>query len=221
MSRQASTSKAPDRVFATRHRDPANKRDAVLKAAAELFLETSYSRTSMNDVANRLRITKPALYHYFRNKEELFLECYRLGVGLMETILDEVASHRGSGLEKVEFFVHAYALAMTVDFGRCVIRLDEGELTRPARAEVQTYKRKIDRRLRAIIQDGIDDGSIGPCDAKLAAFSIAGALNWICIWYDPHRAASPEEIAIQFARTLTHGLATPQERGNLPAVSNG
>ena len=30
---------------------------------------------------SRLNITKPALYHYFRNKEEVLLECYRLGHG--------------------------------------------------------------------------------------------------------------------------------------------
>ena len=74
-----------------RRRDPATKREAVLKTAAQLFLEKSYGRTSMNDVAERLNITKPALYHYFRNKEEILLECYRLGTGLIEEILNEIA----------------------------------------------------------------------------------------------------------------------------------
>ena len=74
---------------------------------------------------------------------------------------------------------------MTVNFGRCVMRLDEGDLSSDALAEVRTYKRKIDRRLRSFIQEGIEDGSIAPCDPKIAAFSIAGALNWICMWYEP------------------------------------
>src|SRR3954447_12790882 len=87
------------KVFADRRRDPATKREAVLKTAAQLFLEKSYTRTSMNDVAERLRITKPALYHYFRNKEEILLECYRLGTGLIEGILNDIASHCGTGLE--------------------------------------------------------------------------------------------------------------------------
>ena len=73
--------------------------------------------------------------------------------------------------------------------------------------QVHKYKRKIDRRLRSFIQEGIDDGSIAPCDVKIAAFSIAGALNWICQWYEPDGALSAEEIAKQFARTLTQGLA--------------
>jgi len=195
------------KVFASRRRDPATKREAVLKTAAQLFLEKSYGRTSLNDVAKRLNITKPALYHYFHNKEDILLGCYGWGTKLIEESLSEIAEHDGTGLEKVEAFIQSYANVMTVNFGRCVMRLDEGDLSPEARAEVRAYKKKIDRRLRSFIQEGIEDGSIAPCDAKIAAFSIAGALNWICMWYEPEGTLSAEEISSQFARTLIRGLA--------------
>jgi AcrR family transcriptional regulator len=207
MQKEGIVSRPHGKAFADRRRDPASKREAVLKTAAQLFLEKSYGRTSLNDVADRLNITKPALYHYFRNKEEILLECYRLGTGMIEEILNDIASHCGTGLEKVEGFIYSYANVMTVNFGRCVMRLDEGDLSSEALAEVRNYKRKIDRRLRSFIQEGIEDGSITACDPKLAAFSIAGALNWICQWYEPEGALSAEEIASQFTRTLTRGLA--------------
>ena len=198
-------------AFADRRRDPETKREAVLHTAAHLFLEKSYGRTSMNDVAEKLNITKPALYHYFRNKEEILLECYRLGTGMIEETLNDIAEHCGTGFDKVQAFIHSYANVMTVNFGRCVMRLDEGDLSPEAYAEVRKYKRKIDRRLRGFLQEGIGDGSIAACDPKLAAFAIAGALNWICIWYEPDGPKSPEEIAAQFARTLTQGLAPQGE----------
>jgi AcrR family transcriptional regulator len=199
-------------AFASRRRDPETKREAVLATAAQLFLEKSYARTSMNDVAERLRITKPALYHYFQNKEEILLECYRLGSGMIEETLNGIAAHGGTGLEKVEAFIRSYANLMTVNFGRCVMRLDEGDLSAGALAEVRAYKRKIDRRLRGFIQEGIGDGSVSSNDPKLAAFAIAGALNWICIWYEPEGPLSPEEIATHFAQTLTRGLAAKPRR---------
>ena len=59
MSRDVSASPSPRKAFADRRRDPATKREAVLKTAAQLFLEESYGRTSMNDVADRLNITDP------------------------------------------------------------------------------------------------------------------------------------------------------------------
>jgi AcrR family transcriptional regulator len=195
------------RAFASRRRDQATKREAILQTSAQLFLEKSYGRTSLNDVAEMLEITKPALYHYFRNKEEILVECYRLGTAMIGESLDQIAKQCGTGLEKVEAFIRTYANLMTVNFGRCVMRLDEGDLSSAARAEVRSHKRKIDRRLRSFIQEGIEDGSIAPYDPKMAAFAIAGAVNWICMWYEPEGALSPEEIANQFARTLTQGLA--------------
>lgn len=194
-------------AFASRRRDPATKREAVLKTAAQLFLEKSYGRTSLNDVAKRLNITKPALYHYFHNKEDILLGCYGWGTKLLEESLAQIAGHCGTGLEKVEAFIRSYANVMTVNFGRCLMRLDEGDLSGEARADVRAYKKNIDRRLRSFIQEGIEDGSIAPCDTRIAAFAIAGALNWICMWYEPEGALSAEEIASQFARTLTRGLA--------------
>lgn len=207
MVRNVAVAEPHGKAFASRRRDPVTKREAVLKTAAQLFLEKSYGRTSLDDVANRLNITKPALYHYFHNKEDILLGCYRWGTTLIEESLNKIAAQYGTGLEKVEAFIYAYANAMTVNFGRCVMRLDEGDLSGTARAEVRTYKRKIDRRLRSFIQEGIEDSSIAPCDPKIAAFSIAGALNWICMWYEPEGTLTAEEIASQFARTLTQGLA--------------
>ncbi len=202
----------PKTVFARRSRDPETKREVILATAAQLFLEKSYGRTSLNDVAQRLSITKPAIYHYFRSKEQILVECYRLGTALIGETLDQIAAHCGTGIEKVAAFISSYANVMTVNFGRCVMRLDEGDLSGDARAEIRASKRKIDRRLRSFVQEGIDDGSIAPCDPKLAAFSIAGALNWICMWYEPGGPLSPEEIATQFARTLTQGLARERQR---------
>src|SRR5579863_5189438 len=166
MPKAAPRTESHFKAFASRRRDPDTKREAVLKTAAQLFLEKSYGKTSMNDVADRLNITKPALYHYFRNKEEILIECYRLGTGLIEETLSEITDHCGTGLEKVEAFIYSYANVMTVNFGRCVMRLDEGDLSSEAVAEVHNYKRKIDRRLRSFVQEGIDDGSITPCDPK-------------------------------------------------------
>ena len=160
----------------------------------------------MNDIADRLKITKPALYHYFRNKEDILLECYRWGCMLIRERLDEIAARGGTGLEKVADFIRSYTSVITVNFGRAVIRLEDGELSPKARAEVRSYKREIDHRLRSFLEEGVKDGSIAPCNPKLAAFSIAGALNWICTWYAPDGQLTAEEIALNFATTLTEGL---------------
>lgn len=206
MKKRTKSAQASALVFPVRLRDRNRKRLTVLETAARLFLEQSYSRTSLTDVADRLHITKPALYHYFQSKEEILLECYRLGAVLIGESLDRISAYPESGFEKVQAFIRSYANIMAVDFGRCVARLDDGELSPKARAEVRGYKREIDRRLRSLIETGIGDGSITPCDSKMAAFAIAGAVNWIGTWYAPGGALSADEIASYFARLLTEGI---------------
>ena len=180
---------------------------SVLLTAAHLFLESGFRRTSMSQLANRLDITKPALYYYFRNKEEILIECYQAGILVIEDLLDKAAVSHGNGLSKVKAYIKAYATAVvTHDFGRCVATLDDSELSAKARREVRTLKRRIDAAIREYVEQGIADGSIAPCNPKLASFAMAGAINWIGVWYRPDGELSAEDVAAAFANLLTDGL---------------
>jgi AcrR family transcriptional regulator len=194
-------------AFVDRRRDPDGKREAVLRVAVQLFLERGFWRTSLTEVADKLKITKPALYHYFHNKEDIYLECYRRGMSLIRANIERLRADASSGLEKVAGFIYLYATVIATDFGRFVVRQDDRELSPDARQEVRAYKRQVDRALREFIQNGIDDGTVRVCDSKLAAFSIAGAVNSMAVWFDPEKGRSASEIAREFARILTQGLA--------------
>ncbi len=212
----ANPPREPWKAFTARQRNLDTKRDAVLQTAAHLFLEHGYRRTSMSELGTRLKITKPALYYYFHNKEEILVECYRLGIAAIEQLLDKAAVTRGNGLNKVRAYVEAYAKAVvTHDFGRCVAMLDDAELSPKARREVRDLKRKIDMAIRSYVEEGIGDGSIEPCNVKLASFALAGAVNWIGTWYRPEGELKAEDIATQFADLLTQGL---RGNGTKPAV---
>lgn len=49
-------------------------RQAILKTATKLFLQKGFGATSTRDIANKIGITQPALYHHFSDKEVLFLD---------------------------------------------------------------------------------------------------------------------------------------------------
>jgi AcrR family transcriptional regulator len=204
----------PWKGFRVRQRDGDVKRAAVLETAAHLFLEHGYRSTSMRELAELLKITKPALYYYFQNKEEILVECYRAGIASIEGLLDDAAVEHGTGLEKLQTYLRVYAMAIVShDFGRCVAMLDDSELSTAARREVRTLKRRIDASIRGYVEQGIADGSIGECNPKLAAFAAAGAINWIGTWYRPEGGLRGPEIASGFADLLTHGLATRNGTG--------
>lgn len=47
-------------------------KENIIKTALSLFLEKGYEKTSLNDIAREVGITKPAIYHHFKNKAQLF-----------------------------------------------------------------------------------------------------------------------------------------------------
>jgi len=194
-------------AFADRRRNPDGKKEAVLQTAVRMFIEKGYRQTSLDDVAECLKITKPALYYYFHNKEEIYLECYRRGIALTQQSLERIRAHAGNGLEKVAGFIQTYTVIVARDFGRFLVRQDDRELSAKAQVEVRAEKRKIDDSLRSFLEQGIADGSIRRCNVRLAAFSVAGAIHSLANWFEPGGPLTAEQVAAEFAQTLTQGLA--------------
>src|SRR5690606_4207252 len=99
-----------------------------------------------------------------------------------------------------------YARIMTEDFGMCVTRTADHELSDESRARFRALKREIDDTIRSVVEEGMADGSIAPGDAKIVTFVATGALNWIARWYDPKGSMSAEEIARSCVETLIDGF---------------
>jgi len=80
-------------------------------------------------------------------------------------------------------------------------------------------KSETDAAIRGRLQTGFSDGSIAVADPKLAAFAIAGSLNWIAHWYRAGRKLTSDEVADAFVQLLEHGLAprAPGEGKPVPA----
>ena len=46
-------------------------RDRILATALDLFIEQGYDKTSLREIAERVGVTKAALYYHFSSKEEI------------------------------------------------------------------------------------------------------------------------------------------------------
>jgi AcrR family transcriptional regulator len=200
------------RPFESRRRARDEKRDAVLRTAVQLFLEQGYHRATLNEVAERLNITKPALYNYFRGKEAILFECWTLGQERVDDFIAEIDAAGGTGLAKLRKLIRAYAEVMTTDYGASLVRFDPRDLTEKNSRIVRAAKRGVDLTFRKYIADGIADGSIRRCDPKMTAFVIAGSLNWIGHWFQRDGAMSAAAIADEFTERLTEGLAATTSR---------
>jgi TetR/AcrR family transcriptional regulator len=65
---------------------------------------------------------------------------------------------------------------------------------------------QFDHGIRAIIQQGIDQGQFRPGDPKMIEFAMMGAVNWIAKWFVPEGPATSDQIGDAFADYLVGGL---------------
>ncbi len=72
---------------------------------------------------------------------------------------------------------------------------------------IRALKSQIDVRIRDLIKQGTIDGSIRECDAKIASFALAGAMNWIAYWHDTHEALPSDQLARGLANLFAVGIA--------------
>jgi AcrR family transcriptional regulator len=65
------------------------KRDQILEVAEEIFAKKGYNEATMREIAERVNMKKPSLYHHFRNKEEIY---YTLIFDIHEQLLNELST---------------------------------------------------------------------------------------------------------------------------------
>ena len=187
----------------------ANGRRAELVAAAvAVFGERGYRATSMRELALAVGLSKSALYHYVRSKEELLVALYE---DVLAQRLAEQVAVQEAGLPPdealrtilVDRFVHA---CHNQELLRVFFE-EEAELPPELMTTVRLRRRQNEDVVVALIADGVDAGvfelAISP---RLAARAMSGAVNFVHKWYDPAGPRAAEDLAADFADFLLAGL---------------
>ncbi|MCX7172714.1 MAG: TetR/AcrR family transcriptional regulator [Proteobacteria bacterium] len=185
------------------------KRLAVLKAAAHAFNERGYYQTSLDDLAETLNVTKPTLYYYIKNKEEILYECKKIALETMTAAMAEAEQQGHNGLERVLAILHAYADCILDDFGMCLVLLNDSGLNPEIRVKLKELERHLNRQGCKYIEQGIADGSILARDSKMIRYFIVGAINWIPHWYRDSGKLSREQIIERFLVYARNVMVTP------------
>ena len=181
------------------------QRDRMLKAAAYCFNQKGYSGTSLKDVADQLGLTDAALYYYVRNKEELVYLCYVRAAEVGREAMLRATDEGQSGLEQVRLYIRYHIDSIVGDNGPLAIMSEIPSLKPEHRDEVLELSRKHSLNFEAMLERGIADGSIAPCDVRMTGNAIMGSINWIPKWF--HGDANvAKHILEEFPTILSSGL---------------
>lgn len=181
------------------------QRHRILKAAATCFNQKGYSGTSLKDVSRHLDLTDAALYYYVKNKEELVYQCYLRAAELGRKAMERAIQDGKTGFDQALLYIQYHVEIMVGDAGPVAIMSEIPSLKRAHRNEILEVSRRHSARFEEILQRGIDDGSIRPCNIRMTGNAIMGAINWIPKWFHG-KAGMAAEIRNEFPHVLTNGL---------------
>ncbi len=192
------------------------KRAAVLSCAAKLFNTKGARSTTLADVASRLGLTKTSLYYYVATKEDLIYQCYNANVRQAHGQLDAAEQFTEAPLDCLMYFLESQiattlrALDNAGDF--YAAPLEVASLATEHRQALEEEYRRLLRRLIDLMQQGINQGHIRPCNPVVTLRAILGALDWSFYWlYE-----MPREEAVTVSSVIrdlfSHGLlASPAQ----------
>lgn len=185
------------------------QRRRVLRTSVEIFSRRGFRATSMNEIAAGVGLSKPTLYHYFRNKEELLVRIY--SDVLEESLRDARATVAAAAgpLDAVRDLIVS-RVVYTCEH-RDLLKIcfeEEDELTPDLAAPLLGLRR------------AFEDVFTGAVRAHLAAhpehrFAMTpttftnmclGAANWTYKWYSPRGPRTPAELGREMADALLPAL---------------
>jgi TetR/AcrR family transcriptional regulator len=202
------------------------KRQEVLREAAASFNFKGYHATSLTEIATSLGVTKAALYHYFPNKNSLLAACFEQAMDVAFASLERGRKQGSNGRDRLMLTISGYVSQLIDELNCCVVLMEEQALEPGDRAKLVRQRDRFERSLRALVREGIEDGSVVPCDPKLAIFVILGAMNWVPKWFKPSGAWTPAQLTVALSQIFERALssspaaALPRDVGDLPAAGS-
>lgn len=196
-----------DRTEATQE-----KATQVAIAAARLFNRKGLDGASLDEIGASLGATKGAVYHYFDDKSDLVLSCYRLAFELYERILNVAEELPVSGLERSLTVMYLNSQAQAGDEPPLILQAGLFSLPEGPRAQFVERSQRLWELSDGLLRQGIADGSCRSCDHRVVATNTAGAFMWIPKWIDQSGKRDAKNVAASIADLFAQGIASKEAR---------
>jgi AcrR family transcriptional regulator len=176
------------------------KRERILAVAVELFHSNGLGKTTLEEVARRMNVTKPFIYAQFKSKEDLLAEICSCGIRASLKALDEALASGGSAAERIRTLARNFMLAVIENQAYIAIYTREQKhLSVQSRDAIFAMRREFDRKICALLAEGVASGDFIVDDIQVASLSISGLISWSYGWYRPDGRLGPAELADRIA----------------------
>ena len=162
---------------------PGYDRTQALDAAVAVFNEQGYDGTSIAALAEKLGVTKSALYHHFDSKEAILAAALGVALDGLDNVIAAAESAPGSALDRLTHAITGAVRLLVLEKASVTLLLRVRGNSATERAALER-RRDFDARVAALVSAAQASGSVRrDVDARTAARLLFGTVNSVVEWY--------------------------------------
>ncbi|MCD2441327.1 TetR/AcrR family transcriptional regulator [Agromyces sp. SYSU K20354] len=188
---------------------PGYDQQGILDVAVAAFNQFGYDATSMGVLADRLGLSKSAIYHHFASKDEILDRALDAALGALEGVLREADAATGPAADRLDLVLRGavHVLVDKLPYVTLLLRVrGNTEVERRALAR----RRAFDKAVTALVSEAQTEGSLrGDIDASVVSRLAFGMINSIVEWYRPGGREDADRLAADVVAVALDGLRTP------------
>jgi AcrR family transcriptional regulator len=179
------------------------KRLRILEEARELFFLQGYEATTLDAIAERLNVTKPFLYSYFKNKSEILNAICHVGISRSLAALDEALASGLAPREMLRLIVEQVTSIVIAHQKYLVVYLrEEKNLEAKEAKHLVELRKEFGVRLAKLLEAGNQAKVFDVDDTLLTAVSIGGMITWISTWFRVRGHWSQSEVTLHMVKKV-------------------
>lgn len=186
---------------------------AIRAAGVRMLYERGYHAMSMRDLAAAVGLQAASLYNHVTTKQELLVEVLTINLQDMLDGVDQALEGVEGAGERLEAFVAFHLTFHTTRREHALICTTELRSLEPAHYEdVVGLRRRYERLLIGILEDGAAEGVFSIDDVRVAAYAILGMLTAATVWFRPGGRLSRRALIAEYQGLVRHGVAKTNGR---------
>jgi AcrR family transcriptional regulator len=180
--------------------------ESIISRSAKTFAKKGYRASTLQDIANELGVTKPALYYYVNSKHQIlwmiFEEILDIYVHSAKEILDQNLDPNTNLRALIEG--HAMSVLDNKSFTTVFFR-EQPELSKEERDILKTRMRTYESIFVNVYRDGVRLGMFKPLNPHAVIMGMFGMINWLYQWFDEEGFSSKMDITNLYLQFLEQG----------------
>lgn len=178
-------------------------REAIVRAAAEVFRRDGFRAGTTKDIAAKVGLSQPSLYHYVGSKETLLSELATRLDHDMAATLERTVAHAADPKEQLKAFIRELTRAVINDTTLFAVYWAEARwLPETVAVQVGTDEKRFIHEIEALVERVQAQGHLPAGPPHVVVEGILGMVLWMYRWYRPPTSPEADEIADIFLRML-------------------